>query len=295
MRRFALRLFGFAFLLVSAGLSIVIVRLVCWQSRVKQVFTVRPETEVICIGSSHTGCTWAERSDYKNQLYWNSMNSIPLAVLRLRELARQNDLSHVRVCMVDFDVMGFCDLRFMDEVFVSQFPFTWRYLSDAPWTGRPLKLFIERPGASWAISDYVPSDTTAWSERSDTERREHLERVYCGDRQQLNKLLEYPRWRDIVRGSVKELHDICKAHQIHLILFSSPVVSQSPDRTDPDRNRVLQEMVAEVKKMGIDYKDYRAAMSDCDFRDSNHLLPNAAERFTQKVFDEVWSVRRGAL
>ena len=69
-----------------------IVRTALWQGRAAEIFTLPAHTEVLCIGNSHTGCTWSDAPAFAFHKEWRSGRGFLFAVLRLLEFERRGQL-----------------------------------------------------------------------------------------------------------------------------------------------------------------------------------------------------------
>ena len=48
-------------------------RLVFWDHLVSKALSLSDDVEVVCIGNSHTGCSWVESAEFKNKKIWHTV------------------------------------------------------------------------------------------------------------------------------------------------------------------------------------------------------------------------------
>lgn len=273
-------------------LLIVFVRICCAQSTIDRLYSVPLQVEVLCVGSSHTGCTWRESPEFKNRVLWNTSRGLPFSLMRLRELERRNGLDGVRVCLVDCDIPSVSGLNFeaVRSQFVEELPISWRYLS--AFSVSAVRLISEsllNCGTPFSFQGKVPEgdDDRPWLSHSAEERLAHLKRVH-GDADTAGCPKSLPSdYGEQALEIVKELKRICDCHGIKLVLFASPQTTDNPARVSRERYAWAFDVVDRIKALGVTYYDWHDACPDDMFRDEGHLTQQGAYMFTENIFREL--------
>ena len=269
-----------------------IVRTALWQGRAAEIFTLPPHTEVLCIGNSHTGCTWSDAPAFAFHKEWRSGRGFLFAVLRLLEFERRGQLDGVKVCLMDCDRTARVGLseKKIRQGYSEAFPLFWRYLGRAPLsradllTDAALKWFRKWPKPE--KKDARPSDKKAWTDRTDEERARNIAKEYAPEVWNANRPVKDVD--DLLFNLACVAQEVCDRHGIRLILFAAPVVSENPERTQPEvYSRELDALIARIRAAGIEYQDLRAACPDAWFRDAHHLSSAGADAFTGEFCKKV--------
>ena len=269
---------------------ILVVRFIRIQPQVEALFTLPPDVKVVCIGSSHTGCTWTESSEFRNRVLWDSAQSLLPSYLRFLELERRGELdSSVSVCIIDCDLPAMWNMtrhRLGKQIY-NNLPFAWRYLNLVPLSnGEVLAAVASRVARRFSIQDNPPAETIPWTQRTSEERTSVIgnpPKIYdvpCDDPD------FPPGWKDYLLAIIRDLKTRCKKHHIRLILFASPLTSDHPMRHPGPWTDALADLIGKIRDLDIEYLDCRATCPDDWFRDCDHLLPSASRHFTERFWNE---------
>lgn len=287
MKSFLAKICGAIGLGLIAIVLVVGCRIAWWQSRVHATYALAPDVRIICLGSSHTGCTWFEAPEFHNRVLWATSRSVLFSVMRLKELERVNDLSQVKYCFVDCDIPSITGLKedLVGEQFVEELPVAWRHVEC--FRINPLKLWsraLINCGAHYALQGKPPEgeNDRPWLSRTPEERQEHLKRVHGDCTLDLSSPPMMQNFREIAIDSYREIDSICKHHGIKLILFASPQATDNPARMYESRYKAIWDVIAEIKQGGFEYRDFRFDLPDAYFRDEGHLTRNSAYKFTER-------------
>lgn len=269
-----------------------VVRVTISQAELNGVFGVPDGTEVLCIGNSHTGCTWYEAPEFKNRVFWSSATGFATHYMRFREFERRGVLdSGIRYCILDCDgpSMTFFSTEELKMRFGINLPFAWRYADCLPVGLCNLALYVLGHSGHefYFTGETPPGQVAGWTTRTKQEQELNIARQYCKDFHSDWKT-GYPEgWQDVFLWMVGDIKNRCDAHGVRLICFAAPLTSASPART----NRMIWEresrMIDRVKAIGVEYYDFRLACADCRFRDSHHLLRDYSYEFTKRFFCDV--------
>ena len=279
MKRFVLTL-TFAsvlgFLVVALSLTFQI-----WhgQAAVEKAFAIPNGTRILCLGSSHTGCTWQEGDGVHS--VWLNGSAFVLSLMRLKEMERLGQLKGVRCCLVDADYEGLCGRlkeKHIEETFLQSVYYAWRYLD-----------FI--PGETWK---YIWSAVTWLGHRRDFKSSAPQGgNIYEGLAEEkkaslIKKAEEELKQTDATslsiteanKSTLDEMKRLCDTHGIRLILFASPLVKDHPMRGV--WRGLLDGWKSYCKKQNVEYWDLRDEMPDELFYDIDHLSDEGRRLISKK-------------
>jgi len=303
MKRFLLKT-GLAFGLVIVLLvGVLLGRTVHGMRKVKKAFTVPPGTEVLFIGNSHTGCTFAEAPEFRNRVLWYSGCGFVLHYLRFLELERRGVLDRgVKACVLDCDnlTLEANNTQTIKEKFRISFLFAWRYLDKIPVPkGELLREVLLRWRGETRIQKRAPAEApTNWTTFSPEKKHESL--AFFFGKNYLTPMTwdvesaEYPRGMMLSFDKmVCDMKRRCEKRGIRLILFASPLPSDAPDRVNPAIWKQIEDLGAHVRSLGCEYYDFRRAVPDDQFRDPSHLLRSGSYAFTKRFYAEILKIPVG--
>lgn len=271
MKKFLAKTLLCAALLVSALIAILAIRMALWEGRVAAALAIRESTHTLCVGNSHTGCTWEDSEADGVQVVWKSACPIPFAWMRLAEIERRGGFKNIKRVFVDCDMpeLGVDPKRIADETAI-QWPLAWRYT----WCTSGIagaRAVLSPLTAEWVVREGAPTDSRCWTDLSPEKRAEEVSGIYGAastekPEEDLALILDYySRIREIAARNNLELH-----------LFLAPLPSDNPQRTLP----FLDEWIARLRSLGYTVHDYRAACPDSDFRDCHHLSYQGRLKFS---------------
>ena len=276
----------FAFALTAVPLC---VRTTLWQRKAADVYQVPAGTEVLCIGNSHTGCTWSKAPEFGLRIAWRSDRCFLFSVLRLMEFERLGQLDGIKVVIMDCDwtsVHSFTEEK-IRHGFRQEFPSFFRYLALTPVSSADIVMdAVAKWHRKWRFFEQRPTDDVPWTGRTAEEKAVHLANAYSPSA--LKELKTLKNADGLTYELVMRAKAICDRHGIRLVLFASPLVSENPERTQPALySRSLEALIGRIKALGIDYLDFRAAVSDDQFRDATHLSCEGSYNFTRQFCDTI--------
>ena len=290
MKKFLIKVFLSGIACAVVLVLIPIVRVMIAQGKLDEVFSVSDGTKVLCIGNSHTGCTWYEAPEFKNRVLWTSASSFATHYMRFREFERRGILdSGVRYCILDCDGpgMGGFSIGSLKERFAYDLPFAWRYANCLPVGIGDLVLYVlNHTSQEFSFDEIPPGQVPDWTTRTKEEQESNIIGQYGKMRSDWKK--GYPDgWQNAFLWMVEDIKRRCDAHGVRLICFAAPLASASPARTDRMIWERESQMIERVKAIGVEYYDFRLECADNEFRDSHHLLRNSSYEFTQRFFHDV--------
>ena len=268
MKRFVLTLISAAIL----GALVVVLSLTfqIWygQTAVEKAFVAPKGTRILCLGSSHTGCTWQEGDGVCS--IWLNGSAFVFSLMRLKEMERLGQLDGVKYCIVDADYEGLCGRlkrNHVEETFLQSIHYAWRYI-----------VFL--PGDKWEyiwaaltwlghrrdFKSSLPSGENVYRSLSDEKRdglfKEAESAILCEAVTSQSVVVANQRALD-------EMKHLCDAYGIHLILFAGPLVNGHPLRGS--HRDLLDGWKLFCKERGVAYWDLRDEMPDELFYDVDHL------------------------
>lgn len=278
--------------LTSCALAcIFLLKIVWWQKEVARHFEIPKGTEVVCIGNSHTGCSWFESAEFRNRVLWKSATGFMWHYLRFRELERRGSLdAGVKVVVMDCcgPAMGGFNKMSMKKRFLDNLPFAWRYMRLIPIPMQDLLMEIVcNMNHRYSISEVPPDEVADWTTRTEEEKQSNIINQYGKEVRVWNADEFVDDWQNIYLKLLGDVKLRCEHHGVRFICFAAPLTTQSPARANPmvwDRESMMLE---KVKEMGCELYDYRTSCPDNWFRDSHHLLKSSSHKFTKKFYENI--------
>lgn len=262
-------------------------RLVFWDHLVSKALSLSDDVEVVCIGNSHTGCSWVESAEFKNKKIWHTGTGFLYALFRLRELERLGELRKVKICIMDCDdpaLAGFKKENIKSNLF-QQLPIAWRYIDDVPLPKMQLVGgVLEHAFDRWSIINEFPLGwaTRQWNLMPEAYRERHINNIKRRKHDAQNPMVFIPKWKNKFMSCIEEAKEICKRNNVRLILFASPLTSDFPRQ-----DNMLAVMIDKIRSLDVEYYDFRNFYSDDKFMDTHHLNKSAAYEFTRYFWEHV--------
>lgn len=274
MLRFLLK--GFAVTcLCGAFMALAIsIRLCLWLCN-SQCMGGRNNTRILCVGNSHTGCTWVDNEELGIEVQYTSGTPLPFYWVRLAEMDRLGKLENIKVLVLDCcGPSRNVSEENMLRVAVRLFPLTWRYLDELPVDMcKVLKRLLLPIGQEWCVSDVALEDERKWTSIPDAERKAEIDKTFNTTGR------VYPDNRDeIVLEYLSRIDKLCKRHGIRLALIFSPLPSENPQRNSDD----MTIWKSRLESAGYKLYDLRGACTDDYFRDCHHLSSKGRRLFTKE-------------
>ena len=284
MKRFTITLLCAVMLGAVVVSSSLVVQIVHGQKAVKNAFAVPAGTKILCLGSSHTGCTWQEGDGVHS--VWLNGSAFVLSLMRLKEMERLGQLEGVRCCIVDADYEGLCGRlkeKHIEETFLQSIHFAWRYMNLLPdnewkylwaaftWLGHR-RDFKSSPPRGGNIYKGLP-----------TLKKANLIKTVEGELRN-----SYATSESIVesnKATLNEMKRLCDMHGIRLILFAAPLVKDHPMRGE--QRGLLDGWKAYCKEQNVEYWDLRDEMPDELFYDIDHLSDEGRKRISEKYLSNL--------
>ena len=284
MKRFVITL-SYAALLGACIISFsLVVQVWHGQKAVKDAFTVPVGTNILCLGSSHTGCTWREGDGV--HAVWLNGSAFVFSLMRLKEMERLGQLDGVRCCIVDADYEGlYGRLReeHVEETFLQSIHYAWRYMEFLPsknW--KYVWAAITWLGHRRDFKSATPRDGNIYKGLSE-EKRAGLLKKTAEELKQTGAtsslIAEYNK------KVLDEMQRLCDAHGIRLILFASPLVKNHPLREE--QRGLLDVWKMYCKKLNVEFWDLRDEMPDELFYDIDHLSDEGRKLISEKYLSNL--------
>lgn len=284
MKRFLHRLF-LAVLLGGLVISLsLVIQIWHGQKAVKAAFTIPAGTEILCLGSSHTGCTWREGDGVHS--VWLNGSAFVFSLMRLKEMERLGQLGGVKHCIVDADYEGLCGRmreKHVKETFLQSVHYAWRYVEFLP--GGKYKY-------AWAALTWLghrrdfksatPRGGNIYKGLSESKKASLIKSA------ESEMAHETTASESLVSANVKTLDEmkrLCDAHGIRLILFAGPLVKGHPLRGS--RRNFLDSWKAFCKERGVEYWDLRDEMPDELFYDIDHLSDEGRKAISKRYLSRI--------
>ena len=303
MRKFVIHVIAAAGLFLAADLAFVVGRIVANRNAVEAAFAPPKGTEVIFIGNSHTGCSFAQVPEFRNWVVWRDSTGFPLHYIRFLEFERRGALDGgVKAVVMDCDWAALKGFQFAAMLYDvgRTYPLTWKHLSLFPMpTSALVREILLNPNQDFWMCATPAADSIDFAARlrgwTPAERAYHLgkEAKYARDcqRELESEGVCYPSgWRKRFDEMVLDMKARCERRGIRLVLVATPVSSQGATRTNAAVWEHVSDMAARVRALGVEYCDFRTACPNEKFRDAGHLLPSSSYEFTKRFYAEVLKI-----
>ncbi len=279
MKRFTITLLCAVILGTVVVSSSLVVQIVHGQKAVKNAFAVPAGTKILCLGSSHTGCTWQEGDGVHS--VWLNGSAFVLSLMRLKEMERLGQLKGVRCCIVDADYEGLCGRlkeKHIEETFLQSVYYAWRYMDFLP--GERWKYIwsaITWLGHRRDFKSSTPRDGNIYKGLSEAKKASLIKKAAKELRQTDDTSSSITEANKRILDEMKRL---CDAHGIRLILFASPLVKDHLMRGE--QRGLLDGWKSYCKEQNVEYWDLRDEMPDELFYDIDHLSDEGRRLISKK-------------
>ena len=257
--------------------SIVATRLCLWQGEIKKRLAIRPSTKVLCVGNSHTGCTWEDSEEDGVQVSWVSASSLPFYWIRLVEIERiNNGLGDIKTVVIDCcgPSRGIREADMLRSA-VSLFPIVVRHINELPVDGFQFaKQLLFSMRKDWEIAESSPGDDRNWTRLTPEERAKEIDEIYNAPSAPLPENAD-----EVLLGYLGRIRGLCNRNGARLVCFFAPLPSDNPQRNSP----MLDEWKRRLESENYEVHDFRDACPDDFFRDSHHLSWRGRLRFSKTL------------
>ncbi len=245
------------------------------QDEIESFYKIRPQTKVLCVGNSQTGCTWEDSKELDVETKWISATSMPVYWMRLAEIDRRDGFCNVKVVMMDCcaPARHVWEDRIARDI-ARTLPVSWRYIFQMPTSFLEVLTQCLLPlSREWDFCDAPANDDRRWTSLSKEEQKNELDEVYNGVGYR-----EPDNADEVVLEYLSRIQSICSRRGVRLILFFAPLVDGNPNRSSTRLNGWKKTLL----KRGYNVWDFRDACADNAFRDSHHLTLEGRQNFTRK-------------
>lgn len=288
MKRFIFVLCALSALIVMAIVAVHVYVILACQREMDEVYAVRPDQDVLFLGSSQIGCAIEESSRFHNKCIWVSETIAQSCLIRLKELERRNQLSHVKILVVPFHV-------FMISA-QSEWTFKWAWYQELAVSWRHLDMlpcglvkFLAFIACNLRIPPAIHVSEKRPRRQGLTERPVPYQRHFHGLCEQKAAAMckvsgSFRNWEQSFFGSYNEMKEICDRHGIRFVVCRAPVLPYFDHRIPECGQRMIDAAVTRIRSMGIEYIDTDHEIPEKYFFDWLHLIPDGATIFTEKLY-----------
>lgn len=288
MKRFVIKVAAVCLLMLAIIVAMHIYSVLSLQTTVDQAYKLTPDQKILVLSSSELGCAIVEAPKYHNKKLWVSDTSAASQLMRLRELERRQQLSHVKVLMVPFNYTVLMAQR--PEVdkwaWYQELAVSWRYLDDLPCGGIEFAAYV-LSNLRWPFLIHVqdgPPVRMPLSERPERWRNDFLRTQCAAPKRDFAADLPVG-WQDRLRGIYAEMAAICRRHHIRLVFVQAPLLPQYDKVQLPSTFRLREQWIRDLKKLGAEYWVVPGGFDETDFFDVRHLVNPSAKRFTDNLYE----------
>lgn len=264
--------------------SIMVVRSVVVWPGLREAFCLPEGTRVLFSGDSHIGCSIVKSPGVS--VLWRSATSPKFTLLRLRNVARMGWPKSLRIVVTEVGAQ-----TLYAEHLELRSGSGWERLERHPWwfgqAWPPLGVLWFRAREVFSlrtptpIVETPPATDISFTERTAEEQASNLRIAFDNHTRQAMTPAERARVEQAVREELMALRAFCAAQGARLVLFSAPLSSYYRARASKQTTKAFEELQTWLRAEGFEYYDCRLMMEDVWFRDSHHLRPSGAKRFTE--------------
>lgn len=285
MKRLVIKLALFGAVMVFALAGTLALRTYLWQDKVREHFKIKPGTLALCIGNSHSECSWVEVPGTQIKNSFEHATHFSMFVWRLKEFDRLGQLDNVGTVILQYDWAAFRDsvTSFIGRYRMG-FPFMWRYFNEIPSHQDPLNCIlgvVTHIGTHWGCAGEPLRPNLRPVDKTFKPRFLKQDRV----RGQKPNLDWWFRQVEITAHELDEIKEICQRHGIKLYLVLTPLCEEYR-RQDEAIEQFYEELFNLAAEKGIACCDLRAWAPDYLFRDASHLSYTGAFQLSQYFFRE---------
>lgn len=260
-----------------------------WHLRdaVEQAYSLKPEEDVLVLGSSEVGCGIANDPRFHAKKIWVSSTSTMSHLMRLRELARRQQLAHVKVLIVPFDFTTIMAQSLENEqwAWYQELPLSMKYLDGLP-CGILSMLGYISANLRWPFNIHVSDRTPqrgALSERPEKWKEDFI-KTQCRPVSENFESKLMRGWSTRLYEAYKQMAVICRQHGIRLVVVQIPLL---PQYRNAQGHKILQlekDWYDRIGKLGVECCRIDVQLDDRFFFDTRHLVEKGAMVFTEKLY-----------
>lgn len=299
MRRFLIKLAFLSGVLALAILAFAAYSFCRKVQLIDSVYSVKPNAQILCIGASHTGCSFVQTTNGCFKSLWIPSSDVRgcLFIARLLEMERRKLLNGFAYCV--FETSPFCymephDQSYFDRHFgfwLREFPVNWRFGESKPYYSSDVRL-------AWELVKFVAESpfSNVFALPVDTagvNNTERMIRFVDRPKRWKEERLEYylSHYKDyLAQTDALELRlrgygvlrEICRRNGIQMIVVATPLLSSYRAKVHPEAFERHTRFLDEMRKAGVWCFDAMDVAPDEDFFDPTHLTSPAAKSFTDK-------------
>lgn len=283
MKRFLVKVALGAVGAVVLLLGLPVVRVAMSQPSLDSAFCLPADTQTLFTGDSHIGCSIVESSGVR--VLWRSASSPGFSLLRLKNIERLGWPEGLRTVITEVGTQTLY-AEHSEMLYASAWTtaFYWAWRFPEAWGVWRVLQFLETLSHFPTIPEASETSSAMdipFPSRTVEEREEDLKRVFAGHFERLTMPVEWACAEAELREELRALRTFCESKGVRLILFSAPLTSTYRARMPPWARERFKRFQTWIREEGFEYYDHREALDDVWFRDSHHLRPSGAKRFTQ--------------
>lgn len=260
---------------------------------VDSVYSISDKQDVLFIGSSQIGSHIIEAEKFHNKKIDVENTLFQDFVMRLRELERRGQLSHLKTVFMPFNFITL-DRQTEDSwqwAYYRELPVSWRYLDDMPVPVYKFVCYIAS-NLRWPLPLKVICKETSNGPAMAISERPEIWRIKNGAafrnqyRPEFDEIdaRNFPGWKDNLRSSILEAKSICDRYNIRFVMVEMPVLPEYEERVKDSVKVETAKWVKWIEEQGIEYLHNPSVYGEDMFLDRCHMVRKGAERFMHDLY-----------
>lgn len=289
MKRFVLKIVLASLLMAVIVVGMHLVAVYRLTDEADRVYTISPDTEYLFLGSSQFGCGISQEPQFNNRVLWVSDTSILSCLMRIKELERRGQLSHLKACVVPFNefIPVQQKLAAQQWAWYQELVVSWRYLDMLPCNSASFVWYMCR-NLRCPFYIHVDEGESPYVIPL-TERPESFRRKFYAEAMQTARAYKakgtLPDWDEQLLKNYSDIFEICKLHSIRMLVVRMPMRKEYHDAMPVETRKTGNEWLEKIAGLGIETVDMPDVYEETLFYDNAHMVPPGARKFTEDLYN----------
>lgn len=277
-----------------AGLLVAMHLLAIWQydKKIEREWKLRPDQDVLFVGSSQIGCSIVEDPQFHNKVIWTSSKPIQSTLARLMEMDRRGYLEGVKICAIRLNQTTIVqqNVDTLCGAWYNEFPFSWRYpnvYGCSYWKLLGHALTHLRYPFLFGINDVRPKGRPSIAERDEAWRKNFFSVIGAEARRAETDPLLFSDWQLMIDEALRKIQTICSKHHIRLIALDFPFLSHYVQQIPKAKTQRIARWKEHVKALGVEFVDLPESYGEDCYFDEAHMVERGSDHYTKNLYEKL--------